>query len=768
MTIVTLKVLLVDDYLEDRKTYRRYLLQDKQHTYNILEAETGEQALLLCRQQFPDVIVMDYLLPDMDGLEFLDNLKTQFSQTNIPVIILTNRGNEQIAVQAMKSGAADYLVKKNTTPVSLHLAIQNVLEKTLLSKQLEESEQRFQATFNQAAVGIAHVGPDGQWLLVNQKLCDIVGYTSEELNSLTFQDITHPDDLNRDLEYVRQMLAGEIQTYSMEKRYIRKDKTHVWIDLTVSLVRFSSGEPKYFISVIQDITACKQAQEALQQAHLELERRVQERTTELQQANEKLQITLEELQVTEEELRQQNEELATSRQTIELERQRYQDLFEFAPDGYLVTDTKGNIQEANHAAATLLSIQQQYLIGKPLFIFIAEQERRAFRTRFAHLQEMQYWEVNLKPSSEEPFPAILAVSSLYDHKNQQVGWRWLVRDITIRKRMEQRLQAAHNELEKRVEERTAELSRTNTLLQQKNELLQTIFDHVPVMLMLFDPNGQIKWVNREWETVLGWRMEDIQGRDLLVEFYPDPDYRQYVLDFIATADRRWGDFKTRIRDGTVLDTTWADVRLSDGSYIGIGQNISERKQIEEALRRSEEQRRLVQDLTHTAFWDWDIITDKVIWNDNHYYLLGLKPNEVKPSYQGWRDRVHPEDIDRVERAVKHALDTQSEYEAEYRVIHSDDSHHWLMAWGRGLYDESGQAVRMLGMMFDISDGKQAQEKVREQAALLDVATDAIFVRDLEHRILYWNRGAERMYAWQAAEVLGRNCREFCTSKYHHL
>ena len=760
MTKVTKSVLLIDDCLEDRETYRRYLLRDQQHTYRILEAETGEQALQVCQQQFPDVIVMDYLLPDVDGLEFLDNLKTQFGQTSLPVIILTGRGNEQIAVQAMKSGAADYLVKKHTTAVSLRLAVENVLEKTRLSRQLLESEQRFQATFNQVAVGIAHVGLDGQWLLVNQKLCDIVGYTREELNQLTLQDITHPNDRNLDLEYVVRMLTGEIQTYSLEKRYIRQDNTHIWINLTVSLVREVSGEPQYFICVVEDITPRKQAQAALQQAHSELERRVQQRTSELQQANQELQITLEELQVTEQELRSANEELAISHQAIELQRQHYQNLFEFAPDGYLVTDTWGNIREANRAAATLLSIQQQRLIGKPLLVFIAEPERQAFRTRLAQLQEVQGWEVYLQPRKGDPFPAMVAVTSIHDEQGQQVGWRWLLRDIRIRKQMEQRLQAGHDQLEKRVEARTAELSRTNTLLQQKNELLQAIFDHVPVMLALFDPNGQLRWANREWETVLGWRCEDIQGRDLLAEFYPDADYRQYVIDYITAADRRWGDFKTRTWDGRVLDTSWANVRLSDGSNIGIGKDISDRKQAEEALRRSEEQRRLVLDLTHTGFWDWNITTGEIIWNDNHYHLLGLIPNSVEASYQTWRDRVHPEDIDRVEQAVNYALDTQSEYETEYRVIHPDGSHHWVMARGRGLYDESGQAVRMVGMVFDISDRKQAQEKIQEQAALLDVTTDAIFVRDLECRVLYWNPGAERMYGWQAAEVLSKDCCEF--------
>ncbi|MUG97330.1 PAS domain S-box protein [Scytonema sp. UIC 10036] len=130
-------------------------------------------------------------------------------------------------------------------------------ERQQIEIEKSESEERFKATFHSAAVGIAHVRMDGRWLLVNQKLCDIVGYTHQELLDRTFQDISHPDDLDIDLEYLRQMLAGEIQTYSMEKRYIRKDSSYVWIYLTVSLVRDSNREPKYFIAIITDITEKK-------------------------------------------------------------------------------------------------------------------------------------------------------------------------------------------------------------------------------------------------------------------------------------------------------------------------------------------------------------------------------------------------------------------------------------------------------------------------------------------------------------------------------
>ncbi|MDO8248847.1 MAG: PAS domain S-box protein [Rhodoferax sp.] len=127
-----------------------------------------------------------------------------------------------------------------------------------------DSERRFRATFEQAAVGLSLVAPEGRLLLVNQKLCDIAGYPRDELLSKTFQDITHPDDLDADLSLVRQMLAGEIGTYSLEKRYLRKDGAIAWINLCVALVRRPDGSPDYFISVVEDIQRRKEAEAAFQ------------------------------------------------------------------------------------------------------------------------------------------------------------------------------------------------------------------------------------------------------------------------------------------------------------------------------------------------------------------------------------------------------------------------------------------------------------------------------------------------------------------------
>ena len=108
----------------------------------------------------------------------------------------------------------------------------------------------YEVTFERAAVGIAHVGPQGQWLRFNQKLCEIVGYSAEELRSKRIQEITHPDDWEIDLIYLTQLLRGQRSHYSMEKRLIHSSGRPIWVKLAVSLVTKPSGEPDYSIATI--------------------------------------------------------------------------------------------------------------------------------------------------------------------------------------------------------------------------------------------------------------------------------------------------------------------------------------------------------------------------------------------------------------------------------------------------------------------------------------------------------------------------------------
>ncbi|PZO37910.1 MAG: serine/threonine protein kinase [Pseudanabaena frigida] len=154
----------------------------------------------------------------------------------------------------------------------------------------------------------------------------------------------------------------------------------------------------------------------------------------------------------------------------------------------------------------------------------------------------------------------------------------------------------------------------------------------------------------------------------------------------------------------------------------LSQEIEERQRVENALRQSEDYRRLTMDFTHIGSWNWNIVENKTDWNDNHARLLGLVPDEVESSYQAWRDRVHPEDIDRIEQAVTAALTTHTDFEAEYRVIYPDGNIRWLVGRGRGIYNADGQPVQMLGVILDISEQRDAallERKRAEEASILE-------------------------------------------------
>jgi PAS domain S-box-containing protein len=230
-----------------------------------------------------------------------------------------------------------------------------------------------------------------------------------------------------------------------------------------------------------------------------------------------LHSALAELEIVAQELRQQNEELSLAKAAVEAERQRYQELFEFAPDGYLVTDAQGMIQEANRAAAKLLNVKQEFLVGKPLIVFIADSERQVFRANLNELQQIDWislLEVSLQPRKGVSFKAALTVAAIRNGEGKLIALRWLLRDVTDRKGAELALQQLNANLERQVQERTSQLQQAldfEAMLKRitdkvrdsldESQILQTAVEELALILHLSGCNAALYNLSQGTSTI---------------------------------------------------------------------------------------------------------------------------------------------------------------------------------------------------------------------------------------------------------------------------
>ena len=241
----------------------------------------------------------------------------------------------------------------------------------LAKKAVETIEARFRTVFERAGVGIALVAPDGGWLRVNDALCQIVGYSQDELVKLTFQDITHPDDLDSDLYLLRQLIDDEIDRYQLEKRYITKSGNTIWIQLIVTKQMSPQGELEYLVSIIKDIQERKEAEASLAELRKDLEARVETRTKDLRLANEMLSSFMAQQLQSEQELRKREAEL--------------QMVLQNANDAYVCIDHNGVIRDWNQQAEQTFGWSSQEAIGRRLDeMIIPVTMREAHRAGLRH------------------------------------------------------------------------------------------------------------------------------------------------------------------------------------------------------------------------------------------------------------------------------------------------------------------------------------------------------------------------------------------------
>ena len=257
----------------------------------------------------------------------------------------------------------------------------------------------------------------------------------------------------------------------------------------------------------------------------------------------------------------------TANQALRESEVRLRAILHHSPSSIFLKDLQGRYLACNPPFAQLCARSQEQIIGKTDRELFPEELAAQFqindRKVLAAGTAMQFEETTL--CAGEPCICVVSKFPLRDAPGVIYALGGIATDITERKHAEE-------------------------AREKQTEVLQTIFDHIPVMINFVGRDGRIKLINREWERRIGWSLEEIQRQNInvLAEAYPDAaDYRE-VMKFISEASGKWKDFQPKVKAGRKMDTAWAIVRLSDGTSIGIGQDITKRKQAEEALRAANE------------------------------------------------------------------------------------------------------------------------------------------------------------------------------------
>ena len=251
------------------------------------------------------------------------------------------------------------------------------------------------------------------------------------------------------------------------------------------------------------------------------------------------------------------------------------------------------------------------------------------------------------------------------------------------------------------------------ILKKQNEAFHKIFDNVPVMLSFVARDGSIKLVNREWERTIGWSLSEIltEDLDIFALCYPDPDYRQKALRFVAESESEWVEFKTKTRDGRTLDTIWAVVKLSDGTSLGIGRDITAAKQAEEALQRSQAYLAAGQRLSHTGSWAWNLVTHELFWSQETFRIFDVSPDTPSADLIAtFLQRVHPEDRPPIAQALREAAAQVQGYSADYRILLPDRSIKYIHDVVYPVTNGAGQVVERYGVAMDVTSRKLSEQE----------------------------------------------------------
>ncbi|MEH2342903.1 MAG: PAS domain-containing protein [Nostoc sp.] len=753
-------LLIVDDSPEDRELYRRYLLRDREHSYTILEATLGQLGLELWQQHQPDVVLLDYRLPDMDGLEFLAQLQPSTQQPCLPVIVVTGQGNEAIAVKAIKAGAQDYIVKEQITPEGLQIAVNGAIETVQLRTQLQQRIERervvshitqkihqslnldeiLQTTVTEVReflhtdrVLVFQLKPDGDGTVIAES----VGGHWESLLSSTMYDPCLAENYlawnpSETVSYDTAFVENYIQRYRQGYVTAIFDIQDSSIDpCHVELLAQFQVKANLVVPIISDnhfwgllIAHNCAAPRRWQPLEIDLLKELA------------IQVGI---AIRQAELYQQAQNELTDRRRVEAELRESEEWLRLALSASRMGTWNWNIQTGKISWSdnleALFGLEQGEFDGS--FEMFAARVHPDDRDRLLAavgraVATGEDYDIEFRvvyPNGTIRW-ALSQGKVFYDQHGQPIQMAGIDLDITERKRSAETLRES--------EERFRQLAENIDAVFWIKEVSKNRVSYVsPAYKKLWGLNpqelyqGQQAWVDRI-------HPEDREATDRA--FHEKAVAGQFDEEYriiLPNGSIRW----VHDRCFPLRDETGEIYR-----FAGIAEDISDRKQVEQALRDSEERLQMALEGSGGGLWDWNIVTNEDYLSSRWLEMLGYEQGELPGHFNSWERLIHPDDkVWVMERLNAHLQDDSVSYKFEYRMLTKSGEWKWIANHGKVvLRDQQGNPLRMAGIHFDISDRKQAELDLRQSEEfknrILDSSSDCIKVLSLDGRLLYMNTG----------------------------
>jgi two-component system, chemotaxis family, CheB/CheR fusion protein len=433
----------------------------------------------------------------------------------------------------------------------------------------------------------------------------------------------------------------------------------------------------------------------------------------------------------------------TERKQSEKARSLLASIVESSEDSILTTGFDGKITSWNKAAERLYGYSAKEAVGKPLTMLSLPEDLQKVLDNTDKIKQNQRVEtfdsVTIKKDGHE-MNLEVALSPVRDENGAVVGVSTIARDVTERRRAEEALRKSEERM-------------------QKAMFIET------VGIIFFDLEGRIHDSNEAFQRMSGYAREDLRAGNVRWDETTPPEFMditQKSRNELLSKGKNSPYEKQSVRpDGSRWWGLFAGKRLSENECVEFVIDITERKRAELTARESDERMRIAIEAAALATWEWDLTTDQVFWNDQHFFLFGLRPRKTSVTPEEFFKYVHPDDRPRVREELQTAIREKSDFDTEFCIVRKDGTTRWMSGYGR-VTDEAadGTALKVSGVMFDINARKQAEEslhKSEEQLKLILESTKdyAIITFDLEGRITRWNAGAEKIFGYTEKEAVGK-------------